>query len=93
MAAKHLLRISELAAKSDVTPHTIRFYVQEGLLPQPINSHDTLALYNADCIEKIKVIKLVQTERFLPLIASCRMVEQISTKVKRCLTRLTGTKK
>lgn len=57
MAAKHLLRISERAAKSYVTPHTLRFYVQEGLLPQPINSHNPLAVYSADYIEKIKVIK------------------------------------
>ena len=76
MADKHLLRISELAAKSNVTPRTIRFYVQEGLLPQPIKSHKTLALYKEDCIEKIKAIKLAQTERFLPLVVIRRILEQ-----------------
>jgi DNA-binding transcriptional MerR regulator len=76
MADKHLLRISELAAKSHVTPRTIRFYVQEGLLPQPIKSHKTLALYSEDCIEKIKAIKSAQTERFLPLVVIRRILEQ-----------------
>jgi len=44
MTDKTLLRISELASKSAVTPRTIRFYVQEGLLPQPVKSRKTLAL-------------------------------------------------
>ncbi len=68
MTDKTLLRISELASKSAVTPRTIGFYVQEGLLPQPVKSRKTLALYKEDCIGKVKAIKKAQTERFLPII-------------------------
>ena len=68
MTDKTLLRISELASKSAVTPRTIGFYVQEGLLPQPVKSRKTLALYKEDCIERVKAIKKAQTERFLPII-------------------------
>ena len=70
-----LLRISELASKSGVTPRTIRFYVQERLLPQPIKSRKTLSLYSQDCIEKIKAIKKAQVERFLPLVVIRRILE------------------
>ena len=76
MANNALLRISELASKSGVTPRTIRFYVQEGLLSQPVKSRKTLALYNEDCVEKVKAIKKVQSERFLPLVVIRRILEE-----------------
>lgn len=76
MADNALLRISELASKSGVTPRTIRFYVQEGLLSQPVKSRKTLALYNEDCVEKVKAIKKVQSERFLPLVVIRRILEE-----------------
>jgi len=76
MAKNALLRISELASKSGVTPRTIRFYVQEGLLSQPVKSRKTLALYDEDCIEKVKAIKKVQSERFLPLVVIRRILEE-----------------
>jgi DNA-binding transcriptional MerR regulator len=75
MAEKTLLRISALSSKSGVTPRTIRFYVQEGLLPQPIKSRKTLALYNEDCINKVKAIKKAQSEQFLPLVVIRRILE------------------
>jgi DNA-binding transcriptional MerR regulator len=75
MADKTLLRISALASKSGVTPRTIRFYVQEGLLPQPVKSRKTLAFYNEDCVEKVKAIKKAQSEQFLPLVVIRRILE------------------
>ena len=76
MANKTLLRISELASKSCVTPRTIRFYVQEGLLSQPVKSRKTLALYDEDCVDKVKAIKKAQSERFLPLVVIRRILEE-----------------
>jgi len=76
MAEKKLLRISELATKSGVTPRTIRFYVQEGLLPQPVKTNKTMAYYSQDWVEKIKAIKFAQAERFLPLMVIRRILEQ-----------------
>jgi len=76
MADDSLLRIGELASKSGVTPRTIRFYVQGGLLPQPVKSRKTLALYREDCVNKIKAIKKAQTERFLPLVVIREILEE-----------------
>jgi DNA-binding transcriptional MerR regulator len=76
MAAKKLLRIGELASKSGVTPRTIRFYVQEKLLPQPLKSSKTLALYGEDCVDKIRAIKKAQSQRFLPLVVIRRILEK-----------------
>ena len=70
-----LLRISELASKSGVTPRTVRFYVQEGLIPQPQKSRKTLALYSEDCVEKLKTIKKAQSEKFLPLVVIRKILE------------------
>jgi len=71
-----LLRISELASKAGVTPRTIRFYIQEGLLPQPVKTGKTMAYYPDDFVEKIRAIKYAQTKRFLPLIIIKRILEQ-----------------
>jgi DNA-binding transcriptional MerR regulator len=64
---RKLLKIGELARLTQVSTRTIRFYVEEGLLPEPVKTHRNMAYYDAECIPKIKAIKKAQTERFLPL--------------------------
>jgi len=76
MVKKPLIRIGELSKKSGVTPRTIRFYVQEGLLPEPEKKQKNLSLYSADCIEKIKAVKKAQSERFLPLVVIRQVLEK-----------------
>jgi len=76
MTEKKLLKIGELSRKAGVTPRTIRFYVEEGLLPEPENRQRNLAYYPADSVEKIRAIKRAQTERFLPLVAIRRLLEE-----------------
>ncbi len=76
MVKTNLLRIGQLAKLANVTPRTVRFYIQEGLLPQPIRIHKTMALYSRDCIEKIKAIKTVQNKHFLPLMVIRNILEQ-----------------
>ncbi|MBU2511423.1 MerR family transcriptional regulator [bacterium] len=76
MAIKTQLKIGELSKIAGVTPRTIRFYVQEGLLPQPERKQKNLALYGADCVEKIQAIRKAQNERFLPLVVIRQILEQ-----------------
>ncbi|MCP4755153.1 MAG: MerR family transcriptional regulator [Proteobacteria bacterium] len=76
MAEKTLLKIGELSRKANVTPRTVRFYVQEGLLPEPEHKQKNLALYGPDCVEKIRAVKRAQNERFLPLMVIRRILEQ-----------------
>jgi DNA-binding transcriptional MerR regulator len=73
---KHLLRIGELAHLTKVSTRTIRFYVEEGLLPKPVKTNRNMAYYDPECIPKIKAIKKAQTERFLPLVVIGQMLEK-----------------
>jgi DNA-binding transcriptional MerR regulator len=61
------LKISELAEKAGVTIPTIRHYLKEGLLPQPVKTGQTMAYYDPECIDRIRLIKRLQRERFLPI--------------------------
>ena len=74
--SRNKLRIGELARLAEVSPRTIRFYVSQGLLPQPEKTHRNMAYYSESCISMIKAIKKAQTERFLPLVAIRQMLEE-----------------
>jgi DNA-binding transcriptional MerR regulator len=71
-----LLKIGELAKRAKVTPRTVRFYIQEGLLPQPKRVHKNLALYDPKSVEMITAIKKAQNKRFLPLVMIRQILEQ-----------------
>lgn len=63
-----LLKIGELAERAGVQRATVAFYVREGLLPPPVKKpHRNMAYYSAEVVEQIKLIKELQTSRFLPL--------------------------
>jgi DNA-binding transcriptional MerR regulator len=65
--AKELLKISELAERSDVPTATIRHYLREGLLPEPVKTSRNMAYYPPEFVERIRLIKQLQEERFMPL--------------------------
>ena len=65
--AKELLRISELAQQSGVPVATIRHYLREGLLPEPVKTSRNMAYYPPEFVERIRLIKQLQEERFMPL--------------------------
>jgi DNA-binding transcriptional MerR regulator len=62
-----LLKISELAERSDVPVATVRHYLREGLLPEPMRTSRNMAYYPPEFVERIRHIKRLQGERFLPL--------------------------
>jgi DNA-binding transcriptional MerR regulator len=62
-----LLKISELAALSGVPGPTIKHYLREGLLSPARRTSRNMAYYDARLAERVKVIKELQRERFLPL--------------------------
>jgi DNA-binding transcriptional MerR regulator len=65
--AKELLKISELAEQSGVPVATIRHYLREGLLPDPVRTSRNMAYYPPEFVERIRLIKQLQEERFMPL--------------------------
>ena len=69
------LRISELARQAGVTIPTVRHYLQAGLLPHPVKTGQTMAYYDPACIERIRLIKRLQRERFLPIEVIKRLIE------------------
>jgi DNA-binding transcriptional MerR regulator len=63
-----LLKISELASRAGVEKSTVQHYLREGLLPPPAaKPHRNMAYYSSDTVERIKLIRELQSRRFLPL--------------------------
>ncbi len=65
--AKELLKISELAERSGVPVATIRHYLREGLLPDPVRTSRNMAYYPPEFVDRIRLIKQLQEDRFMPL--------------------------
>jgi DNA-binding transcriptional MerR regulator len=62
-----LLKMSELAERSGVSAGTIKHYLREGLLPDPVRTSRNMAYYPPDFVERIHLIKRLQEDRFMPL--------------------------
>jgi DNA-binding transcriptional MerR regulator len=62
-----LLKMAELAERSGVSAATIKHYLREGLLPEPVRTSRNMAYYPPDFVERIRLIKRLQEERFMPL--------------------------
>lgn len=65
--AKELLKISELAERADVPVATVRHYLREGLLPEPVKTSKNMAYYPPEFVDRIRQIKRLQEEQFMPL--------------------------
>jgi DNA-binding transcriptional MerR regulator len=61
------LKIGEIAKRSNVPASTIRYYVQEGLLPKPQKANEKMAFYDEACIDRLQVIGQLQAKRYFPL--------------------------
>jgi DNA-binding transcriptional MerR regulator len=65
-----LLKMSELAERSGVSAGTIKHYLREGLLDGAEEIRRTsrnMAYYPPEFVERIRLIKRLQEERFMPL--------------------------
>lgn len=65
--AQELLKISELAERAEVPVATVRHYLREGLLPEPVKTSRNMAYYPPGFVDRIRLIKRLQEERFMPL--------------------------
>jgi len=61
------LKISAIAKQSGVPASTIRYYVKEGLLPEPERKNKSMSYYDESCVEKLKAIRQLQERRYYPL--------------------------
>jgi DNA-binding transcriptional MerR regulator len=71
-----MLRMRELAAASGVPAPTIKHYLREGLLPEPVKTSRNMAYYPPEFVDRIKLIKRLQEERYLPLKAIKNVLDE-----------------
>ena len=65
-----LLKMSELAERSGVSPATIKHYLREGLLgegDEVVRTSRNMAWYPPEYVERLRLIKRLQEERYMPL--------------------------
>jgi DNA-binding transcriptional MerR regulator len=67
MEAAAMMKISELADAAEVPVATVRHYLREGLLPEPVKTSRNMAYYPPEFVERIRLIKQLQEERYMPL--------------------------
>lgn len=61
------MKMKELERETGIGRETIRFYIREGLLPEPVRPKRNVASYGPQHVARLKLIKRLQQERFLPL--------------------------
>ena len=59
--------MKELEARTGVNREAIRFYIREGLLPEPDKPRRNVAHYSNVHVERTKLIKKLQDTHYLPL--------------------------
>jgi DNA-binding transcriptional MerR regulator len=65
-----MLKMSELAERSGVSAATIKHYLREGLLGSEadvLRTSRNMAYYPVDFVERVRLIKRLQEDRFMPL--------------------------
>jgi DNA-binding transcriptional MerR regulator len=71
-----LLKMRDLAERSGVSAATIKHYLREGVLGDDagiVRTSRNMAWYPPDFVERIKLVKRLQEERFMPL----RLIRQV----------------
>ena len=80
MTARPGLKMSELAERSGVSAGTIKHYLREGLLGEGddiVRTSRNMAYYPPEYVERIRLIKRLQEDRFMPLrVIKDRIVER-----------------
>ena len=74
-----MLKMSELAERSGVSAATIKHYLREGLLgseDEVLRTSRNMAYYPADFVERVRLIKRLQEERFMPLRVIREVIER-----------------
>lgn len=73
-----LLKMSVFAVRAGVPIPTIKHYLRERLLPEPVRTSKNMAYYDAALIPRVKAIKRLQTTLHLPL----NVIRQVLDRVE-----------
>ena len=74
------LKMKELEARTGVNREAIRFYIREGLLPEPEKPKRNVALYTEEHVTRTRLIKELQDKHFLPLKAVKAVLDSPDTR-------------
>src|SRR5262245_43655008 len=80
--SEEMLRMGELARASGVSAATIKHYLREGLLPEPVKTSRNMAYYPAEFVDRIRMIKQLQEERYMPLRVIKDLLEEDPDRAK-----------
>lgn len=69
-------RMKDLCEKTGVPRQVVHFYIQQGLVPDGHKTGRNMAYYGDQHVERIRLVRQLQHERFLPLKAIRAMLEQ-----------------
>jgi DNA-binding transcriptional MerR regulator len=69
-------RMKDLCDRTGLPRQVIHFYIQQGLLPEGRKTGRNMAYYGEAHLERIKLIRQLQHERFLPLKAIRAVLEE-----------------
>ncbi len=75
ISTRKMMRMKQLTAETGVTKATVQFYVNEGLIPKPVKTHANMAYYDESHVNAIRLVKELQSKRFLPLSVIKRVME------------------
>src|SRR5262249_12432967 len=75
MTGAKRLKMKDLERATGVGRETIRFYIREGLLPEPERPGRNVAWYDESFVERIAVVKDLQRKRYLPLHAIKALID------------------
>lgn len=70
------LRMKDLCERTGLDRQVIHFYIQQGLLPEGRKTGRNMAYYGEQHVERIKLVRKLQHERFLPLKAIKALLEE-----------------
>lgn len=70
------MRMKDLVAATGVPKGTIQYYINEGLIPAPVKTQTNMANYSEDHVNAVRLIKELQSKRFLPLAVIKKIIQQ-----------------
>lgn len=73
--ARYPYKMKDLCEKTGLPRQVVHFYIQQGLVPEGYKTGRNTAFYGEEHVARIKLVRQLQHERFLPLKAIRAMLE------------------
>jgi DNA-binding transcriptional MerR regulator len=74
------MKMKELEDRTGIGREAIRYYIREGLLPEPEKPKRNVAIYSEEHVSRINLIRKLQEERYLPLSTIRSLVDDIKNE-------------